>query len=163
MAETTKFNAIDVGYPEKKAAAIADGLRTLLASSFVLQIKTYACHWNVEGPNFGPLHALFKDQFEELADGIDEIAERIRALGYRAPGSLAEFKLLSSVKDSTGQLNADTMLKVLADDQATCVKDARAILTLVDSVDDLPTIDLLTKRCQAHEKAAWMLRATMVK
>ena len=112
---------------------------------------------------FPMLHKMFQKQYEELADGIDEIAERIRALGYRAPGSLAEFKMLSSVKDSTGQLDCDAMLKALANDQATCVKDARAILTLVDSVDDLPTIDLLTKRCQAHEKAAWMLRATMVK
>jgi starvation-inducible DNA-binding protein len=163
MAEATEFDAIDVGYPEKKAEAIADGLRTLLASSFVLQIKTYAYHWNLVGPRFPMLHKMFQKQYEELADGIDEIAERIRALGYRAPGSLAEFKMLSSVKDSTGQLDCDAMLKVLANDQATCVKDARAILTLVDSVDDLPTIDLLTKRCQAHEKAAWMLRATMVK
>jgi len=109
------------------------------------------------------LHKMFQKQYEELAGGIDEIAERIRALGFRAPGSLAEFKQLSSVKDSTGQLDCDAMLKVLANDQATCVKDARAILKLVDSVDDLPTIDILTKRCQAHEKAAWMLRATMVK
>jgi starvation-inducible DNA-binding protein len=157
----TDFNPISIGISDSKKKAIADGLRELLADTFTLLIKTYSYHWHVTGPVFSQAHALFGGQYEELFEAIDEIAERIRALGYQAPGSLREFLKLSSVKDSEGLVPYTRMLVELANDQQQVVKCCRETLKLANAENDAPTIDLLTKRMQAHEKAAWMLRATM--
>lgn len=158
----TNFDPIDIGIADPKKKAIADGLRELLADTFTLYIKTFSFHWSVVGPTFLQLHLLFQEQYEDLADAVDDIAERVRALGFHPPGSMIEFIRLSAIKDSTGNPPPCTrMVAELAQDQSTIVKFIHELIKKANAADDLPTIDLLTKRSQAHEKTAWKLRATM--
>lgn len=151
--------AIDIGIPEQDRQAIADGLSRLLADTYTLYLKTHNFHWNVTGPMFNTLHLMFETQYTELATAVDEIAERIRALGVAAPGSYAQFAERTGIAEETGVPAAQDMIAQLVKDQETVVRTAREVFPLADAAGDEPTADLLTQRMQIHEKTAWMLRA----
>ena len=153
--------APNIGLSEDQRQAIANGLSRLLADTYTLYLKTHNFHWNVTGPQFNTLHLMFETQYNELALAVDQIAERIRALGYPAPGSYAAYSKLSSVKEADGVPAATDMIRQLADDQETVVRTAREIFPLADDAHDEPTADLLTQRMQVHEKTAWMLHAML--
>jgi len=152
---------IDIGIGAKERAAIADGLSHLLADTYTLYLKTHNYHWNVTGPMFNTLHLMFETQYTELALAVDLIAERIRALGYPAPGSYSQYAKLSVIEESTGVPSAEAMIADLVKGQEAVVRTARKIFPAVDAAKDEPTADLLTQRMQTHEKAAWMLRAML--
>ncbi len=151
--------ALDIGIAPDKLGAITAGLSRLLADTYTLYLKTHNYHWNVTGPQFNTLHQMFMTQYTELGLAVDEIAERIRALGAFAPGSYSEFAALSTVKEAAGVPSADAMVAELAADQAAVVRTARSIFPDADAAGDEPTADLLTQRMQVHEKTAWMLKA----
>ncbi len=150
---------LDIGIPADKLTDITDGLARLLADTYTLYLKTHNYHWNVTGPQFNTLHTMFETQYTELATAVDDIAERIRALGAWAPGSYSEFARLASIKEADGIPSADAMVAELAADQAAVVRTARSVFPAADEASDEPTADLLTQRMQVHEKTAWMLRA----
>jgi starvation-inducible DNA-binding protein len=151
---------IDIGIEERDRKAIAEGLSRLLADTYTLYLKTHNFHWNVEGPLFNTLHLMFEGQYTELATAVDLIAERIRALGFPAPGSYSAFGKLATVKEAGEEVPAaEEMVRQLARDQETVAKTARSIFPIVEKANDEPTADLLTQRMQIHEKTAWMLRA----
>jgi starvation-inducible DNA-binding protein len=152
---------IDIGIAEKDRKAIAKGLSALLADTYSLYLKTHNFHWNVTGPMFNTLHLMFEAQYTELSTAVDSIAERIRSLGERAPGSYAEFGKMTSIEEATGTPDAKSMIKQLVEGNEAVVKTARGIFDTADSVGDEATTDLLTQRLQTHEKAAWMLRSLL--
>ncbi len=152
---------IDIGITEQDRAAIAEGLSRLLADTYTLYLKTHNFHWNVTGPMFNTLHTMFETQYTELAVAVDDIAERIRALGFPAPGTYAAYSKLSSIKEQEGIPSADEMIKLLVEGQEAVVRTARGIFPLLEKVSDEPTADLLTQRMQIHEKTAWMLRSLL--
>ena len=152
---------INTGIPAEQRENIAAGLSRLLADSYTLYLKTHNYHWNVEGPQFNTLHQMFEVQYTELATAVDEIAERIRALGIKAPGSYARFAGLTSIEEGSGDESADEMVRQLAIGQETIVRTARAAFPAADAANDEPTADLLTQRMQIHEKNAWMLRSML--
>ena len=152
---------IDTGISEKDRAKIAGGLSRLLADNYTLYLKTHNFHWNVTGPMFNTLHLMFEGQYNELWLANDLIAERIRALGYPAPGTYAEFVQLASIEETPGQPNAADMVKLLCEGNEAVVRTARTIFPVVDRAHDEPTADLLTQRMQVHEKNAWMLRSLL--
>ncbi|HUO97954.1 MAG TPA: Dps family protein [Rhizomicrobium sp.] len=152
---------IDIGIPEKKRKAIADGLSLLLADSYTLYLKTHNYHWNVTGPMFNTLHLMFEGQYNELALAVDLIAERIRALGYPAPGSYAQFARMSSIAESESVPTAQEMLADLVKGQEAVVRTARKVFPLAEKASDEASCDLLTQRIQLHEKTAWMLRSML--
>jgi starvation-inducible DNA-binding protein len=153
--------AIDIGIAEKDREAIAEGLSRLLADTYTLYLKTHNFHWNVTGPMFNTLHLMFETQYTELATAVDEIAERIRALGVHAPGSYAQFARLSKVKEAEDVPAAEEMIRQLVEGQETVARTAREIFPTVEAAHDEPTADLLTQRMQIHEKNAWMLRSML--
>jgi starvation-inducible DNA-binding protein len=155
------YTQIDIGIPDAERRAIAEGISRVLADTYTLYLKTHNFHWNVEGPMFNTLHLMFETQYTELALAVDLIAERIRALGFPAPGSYREFAELSSVEDAAGRPSAMEMIAQLAKDQETVVRTARQVFALAAEARDEPTADLLTQRMQVHEKTAWMLRAML--
>ena len=152
---------IDIGIPEKDRKAIAAGLSKLAADNFTLYLKTHNFHWNVTGPMFQTLHLMFETQYNELWLASDAIAERIRALGFPAPGSYSEFAKLTVIKDYKGVPKAVDMIKELVSGNEATVRTARALFPLVDKAGDEATADLLTQRIQIHEKTAWMLRSLL--
>jgi starvation-inducible DNA-binding protein len=152
---------INIGIEEKDRKEIADGLSRLLADTYTLYLKTHNFHWNVTGPMFQTLHLMFETQYNELALAVDLIAERIRALGFPAPGTYAAFSKLSSIKEEAGVPDAQTMIKLLVEGQEAVARTARSVFPIVDRVNDEPTADLLTQRMQTHEKTAWMLRSLL--
>ena len=152
---------INIGITEQDRAAIAEGLSRLLADTYTLYLKTHNFHWNVTGPMFNTLHLMFEAQYNELALAVDAIAERIRALGFPAPGTYAAYARLSSIKEEEGVPSADEMIKLLVQGQEAVARTARSIFPLSDKVSDEPTADLLTQRLQVHEKTAWMLRSIL--
>ena len=154
---------IDIGIAEQHRRQIAEGLARLLADSYTLYLKTHNFHWNVTGPMFSTLHALFEEHYTELATAVDEIAERIRALGVAAPGSYKQFSQLSSIEEETGVPTAEEMIAQLVQGQEAVVRTARSIFPAVDAAHDEPSADLLTQRMQIHEKNAWMLRSLLEK
>ena len=157
------MQTIDIGIQEKDRKAIAEGLSRLLADTYTLYLKTHNFHWNVTGPMFQTLHLMFETQYNELALAVDLIAERIRALGYPAPGTYAEYAKLSSIKEKPGVPKAQDMIRLLVAGQEAVVRTARSIFPTVDKANDEPTADLLTQRMQIHEKTAWMLRSLLEK
>jgi starvation-inducible DNA-binding protein len=161
MSKAKKSAEIDLGMSDKQRKAIAAGLSRLLADTYTLYLKTHNFHWNVTGPQFNSLHLMFEGQYNELALAVDLIAERIRALGEPAPGSYSAFAKLSSISEAEGNPPAETMVKILAEDQLAVVRTARAVFPMADEAHDEPTADLLTQRMQVHEKTAWMLRANL--
>ena len=152
---------INIGIAEQDRADIAEGLSRLLADTYTLYLKTHNFHWNVTGPMFNTLHLMFEGQYTELALAVDAIAERIRALGFPAPGTYAAYARLSSIKEEEGVPSAQEMIKLLVQGQEAVVRTARNIFPLLDKVSDEPTADLLTQRMQVHEKTAWMLRSLL--
>ena len=154
---------IDIGIKERDRKAIAEGLSRLLADTYTLYLKTHNFHWNVAGPMFQTLHLMFEQQYNELALAVDQIAERIRALDYPAPGTYAEYAKRSSIKETAGVPKAEDMIQMLVEGQEAVVRTARSIFPVVDKVNDEPTADLLTQRMQVHEKTAWMLRSLLEK
>ena len=152
---------INNGIDAETRTEIARGLSRLLADSYTLYLKTHNYHWNVTGPMFQTLHLMFETQYTELALAVDVIAERIRALGAKAPGSYAEFAALSSIPDAQGHPGATEMIRDLVAGQEAVVRTARELFPLVDDARDEPTADLLTQRMQIHEKTAWMLRSLL--
>ena len=152
---------INTGISREEREAIAGGLSRLLADSYTLYLKTHNYHWNVTGPQFNTLHQMFEEQYTELAAAVDEIAERIRALGIRAPGSYGEFSKLTSIEEGSGEESAEEMIRQLAIGQETVVRTARGAFPAADEANDEPTADLLTQRMQLHEKNAWMLRSML--
>ena len=139
--------------------AIVGALSTLLASSYTLYLKTHNYHWNVTGPMFTTLHTMFETQYTELALAVDEIAERIRALGAFAPGSYSAFAKLTGVKEETGRPAAQEMIRNLVSDQDTVAVSARGVIEAANAARDEASADLATRRLQVHEKNAWMLRS----
>ena len=158
MSSTANIN---IGIPEEQRSEISQGLSRLLADSYTLYLKTHNYHWNVTGPMFNTLHLMFEEQYNELALAVDEIAERIRALGFPAPGSYAAFSELTSIEEQTGTLSAEEMIADLVVGQETVARTARGIFAAVEEASDEPTADLLTQRMQVHEKTAWMLRSLL--
>ena len=150
---------IEIGINEKDREAIAAGLSKLLADSYTLYLKTHNFHWNVTGPLFNTLHLMFETQYTELATAVDEIAERIRALGVPAPGSYADFAELTAVEEAAGGESAEEMIRQLVVDQATIAEDARAVIDVANETSDDATADLGTRRIEVHQKNAWMLRS----
>ncbi|MCH2555772.1 MAG: DNA starvation/stationary phase protection protein [Alcanivorax sp.] len=138
---------------------VAEELSKLLAESYTLYLKTHNYHWNVTGPMFHSLHLLFEEQYTELATAVDTIAERIRALGSKAPGSYAAFAKLSTVKDAEGDPDAVEMLKTLTEDHRTVAERANKVLKLAGKHEDEGSAAIASDRIELHEKAAWMLSA----
>jgi starvation-inducible DNA-binding protein len=158
-----KANAsgINIGLSDKARRDIADGLSRMLADTYTLYLKTHNFHWNVTGPMFQTLHLMFMTQYNEIWLAVDLVAERIRALGYPAPGSYKQFAALTSIKDSDGVPNAKAMIRQLVDGQETVVRTAREVLPIAEKAGDQPTVDLLSARMEVHEKNAWMLRSLL--
>jgi starvation-inducible DNA-binding protein len=152
---------IDIGIPAQARKQIADGLARLLADTYTLYLKTHNFHWNATGPMFNTLHLMFEQQYNELALAVDAIAERIRALGYPAPGSYKAYAKLSSIAEADGVPGAEAMIAQLVKGQEAVVRTARSIFPAVEKANDEPTADLLTQRMQVHEKTAWMLRSML--
>ena len=155
------MSKINIGIEDKDREQIANGLSLLLADSFTLYMKTHNFHWNVTGPMFQTLHVLFMQQYTELWNSLDLIAERIRSLGHYAPGSFKRFGELSSIEEETGVPSARDMMLQLVAGQEAVARTAREVFKIADAANDQPTADLLTQRMEVHEKNAWMLRALM--
>jgi len=152
---------IDIGIDANKRQEIASGLSRVLADSYTLYLKTHNFHWNVTGPMFQTLHLMFETQYNELWLAVDLVAERIRALGFPAPGTYKEFSVLSAIREEDGVPKAHDMITKLVEGHETVARTAREIFMVADSVSDQPTCDLLTQRMQVHEKTAWMLRSLL--
>ena len=156
--------AIDIGLSGAQRKQIAEGLSRFLADSYTLSLKTHNFHWNVTGPMFNTLHLMFETQYTEQWTALDLVAERIRALGYNAPGSYAEFARLSSIAEEPGLADTadwrEMVRQLTVGNEAVC-RTARKVLQGADDAGDDPTVDLLTQRLQTHEKYAWMLRSLL--
>ncbi len=152
---------INIGIEADTRKEIADGLSHLLADTYSLYLKTHYFHWNVTGPMFQTLHLMFEVQYNELALAVDLIAERIRALGFPAPGSYTQYAQLTSIPETTSVPKAEEMIKLLVEAQEAVCRTARSIYPIVETASDEPTADLLTQRLQLHEKTAWMLRSLL--
>ena len=155
---------VDIGMSSGDRKDVADGLAHFLADAFTLYLKTHNFHWNVTGPMFNTLHVMFEAQYTEQWAALDEIAERIRALGFNAPGSYAEFTQLSSIHEEPGLADTadwrEMVRQLTVGNEAVC-RTARAVLKTADDASDDPTVDLLTQRLHTHEKYAWMLRSLL--
>ena len=152
---------INIGIAEQDRASIAEGLSRLLADTYTLYLKTHNFHWNVTGPMFNTLHLMFMTQYTEQWAALDLIAERIRALGYPAPGTYKEFVKLASIKEIDGVPPALDMVSHLVSAQEATARTARRLFPLLEKANDQPTADLITQRLDLHEKTAWMLRSLL--
>ena len=161
--KTRGLNAMElnIGISAGDRQQISAGLSKLLADSYSLYLKTHNYHWNVEGPLFNTLHLMFEGHYTELATAVDEIAERIRALGVKAPGSYTAFGKLTNIEEATGNESAEEMIRQLVIGQETVARTAREAIKAAEAASDEPTADLLTQRMQIHEKNAWMLRSML--
>lgn len=153
--------AMDIGISEADRKKIVKGLSTLLADSYTLYLMTHNFHWNVTGPQFNSLHAMFMAQYTEQWNALDIIAERIRALGFPAPGTYKEFIKLTSIQEVEGVPKATEMVRHLVSAQEAVARTARRLFPVVDAAKDQPTADVLTQRIDMHEKTAWMLRSLL--
>ena len=152
--------SLNTGIAEGKRDEIASSLSKLLAETYTLYLKTHKYHWNVTGPMFQSLHLMFEQHYNELALAVDEIAERIRVLGVKAPGSYTEFSKLSAVKDdSATDTSTDAMIKNLLSDHEQVVRTAKEVLPLLEGANDEGTNSLMGARIEYHEKTAWMLKS----
>ena len=152
---------IDIGINERDRKQIAEGLSRLLADTYALYLKSHNYHWNVTGPMFQTLHVMFETQYTELAEAVDLIAERIRALGFPAPATFRAFTELTSIAEDEGVPTAEEMIQNLVEGQELVVRTARSVFPVAQKASDEPTADLLTQRMQTHEKSAWMLRSML--
>jgi starvation-inducible DNA-binding protein len=152
---------INIGLSDTQRSDIADGLSKLLADSYTLYLMTHNFHWNVTGPMFNTLHLMFMQQYTEQWTALDLIAERIRALGFPAPGTYKEFGALASIREVNGVPKAMEMVEHLVAAQEATARTARSLFPVVEEAGDQPTADLLTQRLDVHEKTAWMLRSLL--
>ncbi len=152
---------VDIGIKEQDRKEIADGLSRLLADTYSLYLKTHNFHWNVTGPLFHSLHAMFMEQYTELAEAVDVVAERVRTLGFPAPGSYSDFAELSSIAETRGVPSAEEMVRLMVEGNEAVARTARSVFPAAERADDQSTQDLLTDRLRVHEKTAWMLRSTL--
>ncbi|MBP6750379.1 MAG: DNA starvation/stationary phase protection protein [Xanthomonadaceae bacterium] len=155
---------IDIGISTSDRKKIAEGLSRFLADSFTLYLKTHNFHWNVTGPMFNTLHVMFEGQYTEQWTALDGTAERIRALGFNAPGAYAELIQLTSIPEEPGLTDTadwrEMVRQLVTGNEAVC-RTARKVLKTADDAGDDPTVDLLTQRLNIHEKNAWMLRSLL--
>jgi starvation-inducible DNA-binding protein len=156
-----KAPAMDIGINATDREKIARGLSVLLADSYTLYLMTHNFHWNVTGPQFNSLHLMFMGQYTEQWNALDVIAERIRALGFPAPGTYKEFVKLATIKEVDGVPKANEMVRHLVAAQEATARTARKLFPVVDAANDQPTADVLTQRIDIHEKTAWMLRSLL--
>lgn len=162
IAAASRGSQINIGISTEDRAAIAGGLSKLLADTYTLYLTTHNFHWNVTGPMFNTLHIMFMDQYTELWNAVDPVAERIRSLGHTAPGSYAQFGALTSIPDApTAPPKALDMVRILVTGHEAVARTAREIFPLADGAGDEPTADLLTQRLTVHEQTAWMLRSLL--
>jgi len=161
MASKNTPPTIDIGIAEAQRKEIVAGLSALLADSYTLYLMTHNFHWNVTGPQFNSLHIMFMNQYTEQWNAIDVIAERIRALGFPAPGTYKEFVKLASIQEVEGVPKANDMIRHLVAAQEATARTARKLFATVDKANDQPTADVLTQRIDVHEKTAWMLRSLL--
>lgn len=159
IQDRVKNMKVNIGISEEHRKAIAEALSKVLADTYMLYLKTHNYHWNVKGKLFHSLHEQFEEQYTELADAVDEIAERIRALGYRAPGTFKEFQKLTSVKEDTEEPEAMEMVRRLALGNEQVLRTAREAIEPARTGEDEATLDLITQRLHIHSKTAWMLRS----
>ena len=150
---------MDTGISSEDRAKIVDSLSTVLADAYMLYLKTHNFHWNVTGPMFSTLHVMFEEQYTEQWNALDDIAERIRALGHFAPATYKRYAELSSITEEPDVLSAKEMIRQLVDGNETLIRTLRAGVKVADELDDYPTADMLTTRMEVHEKNAWMLRS----
>jgi starvation-inducible DNA-binding protein len=150
---------MDTGINAEDRAKIVESLSTVLADAYMLYLKTHNFHWNVTGPMFSALHVMFEEQYTEQWNALDDIAERIRALGHFAPATYKRYAELSSITEEPGVLAAKEMIRQLVDGNETLIRTLRAGVKIADELDDYPTADMLTTRMEVHEKNAWMLRS----
>ncbi|WP_370239913.1 Dps family protein [Marisediminitalea sp.] len=153
------MSKIDIGISEADREAIADGLKKVLADSYTLYLQTHNFHWNVTGPQFRELHLMFEEHYTELAVAVDDIAERIRTIGFSAPGTYRAFAELSSIEEVDGVPEASEMVRLLTHGHEHVVKTCRSVLSIAQDADDESTAALVSDRMRVHEKTAWMLRA----
>lgn len=152
---------INIGLKEEDRKNIADGVARVLADSYTLYLKTHNYHWNVTGPMFQTLHVMFEEQYQDLALAVDDIAERIRSLGERAPGTYAAFSELTTIEEDSGNPNAKEMIANLVESNEKLIRTAREVIPKAADAGDEATVDLLTERMQHHEKTTWMLRSLL--
>ena len=150
---------IDIGIQQKDRKAVSDALIRILADTNLLYLKTRNYHWNVVGPFFKSLHVLFQELYEDLGSAADEIAERIRALGFYAPGSYAEYIAVSAIKEEMAQPDAMDMLRRLTLDYELLIRRTNEVKEVAESVSDDATVDLMVERLGGLGKFAWMLRS----
>lgn len=156
-----KTDALSIGIGEEHREKIARGLSAVLADTYMLYLKTHNYHWNVTGPMFHTLHLQFEEHYTEMAAAIDLIAERIRSIGYRAPGSFREFVQLTAIKEDEDTPDAPTMIRRLVQDHETVMRSARSVVEVCAEASDEASLDLMTERLTVHSKTAWMLRSQM--
>lgn len=152
---------IDIGISKDHRKSIAEGLCRLLADEYTLYLKTHNFHWNVTGPMFNTLHLMFEQHYTEAATAVDTVAERIRSLGFPAPGTYRQYAELSSIREEPGVPHWQEMVQQLVVGHEACVRTARSVFPQADAAHDEPTADLLTQRMDLHEKTAWMLRSLL--
>jgi starvation-inducible DNA-binding protein len=152
---------VHIGVDTQDRQKVASALSQVLADTYTLYLQTHNFHWNVTGPQFAQLHTLFETQYTELAAAVDEVAERIRAVGHRAPGSYREFGQLSRVREAEGTPKANEMVAILANANETVSQSAREALEPAQAARDEATADILIQRMQTHDKNAWMLRSIL--
>ncbi|THC44545.1 Dps family protein [Massilia sp. Mn16-1_5] len=150
---------MDTGISTEDRAKIVESLSTVLADAFMVYLKTHNFHWNVTGPMFSTLHVMFEEQYTEQWNALDEIAERIRALGHFAPATSKRYVELSNISEEPEVLSAKEMIRQLVDGNEVLVRTMREAVKVADDLDDFPTADMLTTRMEVHEKNAWMLRS----
>lgn len=155
------MSTINIGIEEAARKEIAEGLSSVLSDSYILYLKTHNFHWNVTGPMFQTLHTMFETQYNELALAVDEIAERIRALGEYAPGSFAQFAKLASISEEPSVPKAEDMIRQLQEGNEAVAAAARKVVPTAEGANDDASADLMIQRIQAHEKSAWMLRSLL--
>ena len=161
MKKKTQAMKMDIGISDANRKKIANGLSALLADSYTLYLMTHNFHWNVTGPQFNSLHMMFMAQYTEQWNALDIIAERIRALGFPAPGTYKEFVKIASIKEIEGVPKATEMIRHLVSAQEATARTARKLFPIADEANDQPTADVLTQRIDVHEKTAWMLRSLL--
>lgn len=157
--DSPKKMSVDIGIDEGARHEIAEGLARVLADTYTLYLKTHYFHWNVTGPMFTSLHQMFEEQYTELAIAVDEIAERIRALGVYAPGSYSQFASIGSIPETSEVPGAEDMVRLLVEGNEAVAKTLRSVYPAAERGEDEATADLLTDRLRVHEKTAWMLRS----
>lgn len=155
-------DTVETGLGKDARENLAVGLSALVADTYMLLVKTHGFHWNVVGPLFRSLHKMTEDQYNDLFESADDLAERIRMLGYPAPGSFAEMSSMTAIKERTDNTpSAETIVAELIEDHETIVRRMREVAVAADELSDTVTNDLLTEKMGNHEKTIWMMKATI--